>query len=273
MKIKLLIVGKKSFIGSNIYNSLKKKYLIKIFNFKELLQKNNKEIDKFNYIINCTTNKNYIKSKYKPINDFDLILAKKIKDLKIKYFFLSTRKVYKPKFNIKENNLLKPQCNYSHNKLITEFKIKKILNKRLTILRISNLIGPPVKNINKKLHFTFIDHFFYNIKKQTIYDNGNVYKDFLSIDKFCEILDQIIINKLSGTYNVSIGKKIYLNNLIEWLNFYNKNVIFYKKIDKKLNKDSFTLNNTKLMRDTKLKNRIIDLKNYSKKLSKKYFIK
>ena len=61
MKIKLLIVGKKSFIGSNIYNSLKKKYSIKIFNFKELLQKNNKEIDKFNYIINYNTNKNYIK--------------------------------------------------------------------------------------------------------------------------------------------------------------------------------------------------------------------
>tara|TARA_B100000795_G_scaffold268440_1_gene255392 strand:- start:1233 stop:2054 length:822 start_codon:yes stop_codon:yes gene_type:complete len=272
MKTKILIIGRKSFIGSSIYNFLKKKYLIKIFNYKEFLKKNNEYLDKFNYIINCTTNKEYIKLKYNHSNDFDLIIAKKITNLEIRFIFLSTRKVYKPKFDIKENDLLKPQCNYSRNKIITEIKLKKILNTKLTILRISNLIGLPVKKTNKKLHYTFIDHFFENIQKQIIYKNNKVYKDFLSIDKFCEILDQVIINKLNGIYNVSLGKKVYLDNLIHWLNFYNKKSIYYKTIDQKYNKDCFTLNNRKLMQDIKMKNRIIDLKNYSLEISKKFFI-
>jgi dTDP-4-dehydrorhamnose reductase len=272
MKIKLLIIGKKSFVGSNIYNFLKKKYLIKILDFKEFLKKDNKYINNFTYIINCATNKNYIKLKYKLSNDFDSIIANKIIDSEVKFIFLSTRKVYKPKFNIKENGVLEPQCNYSQNKLITESRIQKILGTRLTILRISNLIGLPVKKVNKKLHYTFIDYFFKNIKKQIIYKNNNVYKDFLSIDKFCEILDKIIINRLYGIYNVSLGKKVFLKRLVGWLNFYNKNSIYYKIIDRKYNKDCFTLNNRKLMRDTKLKNRIIDLKKYSMKISKKYFI-
>jgi dTDP-4-dehydrorhamnose reductase len=272
MKIKLLIIGKKSFIGSNINNFLKKKYLIRVFDFKEFLKKDNKYLNKFSYIINCATNKNYIKLKYNHLNDFDFIIANKIVDLDIKFIFLSTRKVYKPKFNTKESDALKPQCNYSRNKIITESKIQKILNRKVTILRISNLIGLPVKKVNKKLHYTFIDYFFENIKKQIIYKNDKVYKDFLSIDKFCEILDKIIINKLYGIYNVSLGKKVYLKNLVNWLNFCNKNSIYYKIIDQKYNKDCFTLNNRKLMQDTKLKNRIIDLKNYSMKISKKYFI-
>ena len=63
-----------------------------------------------------------------------------------------------------------------------------------------------------------------------------------------------------------------INNLVKWLNYYNKNSINYKIFDKKYNKDCFTLNNEKLMKDIKLKNRIIDLKNYSIKIGKKYFI-
>ena len=271
MKTNLLIIGKKGFIGKNIFKFFKKKYSVKSLNFQDLLKKDVNIFKKFDYVINCTTNKKYINSKYDIQNDFDLMIAKKFINTEIKLLFLSTRKVYKPKFNIKENSLLKPQCNYSHNKLITEIKLKKILNKRLTVLRISNLIGLPIKKINRKLHYTFIDHFFKNVDKKIIYKNDKVYKDFLSIDKFCEILDQIIINKLFGTYNVSLGKKIYLDNLINWLNFYNKNSVYYKKINKKYNNDCFTLNNEKLMRDTKLKNRIIDLKTYSKSISKKYF--
>ena len=63
-----------------------------------------------------------------------------------------------------------------------------------------------------------------------------------------------------------------INNLVKWLNYYNKNSINYKIFDKKYNKDCFILNNEKLMKDIKLKNRIIDLKNYSIKIGKKYFI-
>ena len=42
---------------------------------------------------------------------------------------LSTRKIYKAKFNIKELDKKKPICNYSKNKLISETSVKKILPK------------------------------------------------------------------------------------------------------------------------------------------------
>ena len=271
MKINLLIIGKKSFIGSNIYDYYKHKYKVKIIGFKEFLKKKEKYLKRFNYVINCTTSQRYILKKYNSINDFDLIIAKKISHLRIHMIFISTRKVYKPKFDIKEISLLKPNCGYSRNKLTTEKKLIKILKKKATILRVSNLIGLPLKKSRKKLHYTFIDHFFDNIKNGVIYNNGKIYKDFISISKFCQIIGLVMSNKLFGIYNVSIGKKVYLNTLIKWLNYYNPNSFKHKKIKKNFNKDSFTLNNEKLMKRIKLKNRIIDLKNYSKKISKIYF--
>ena len=41
------------------------------------------------------------------------------------FIFLSSRKVYKSKENIKENDRLNPLSNYSKNKLITENLLKK----------------------------------------------------------------------------------------------------------------------------------------------------
>ena len=43
-----------------------------------------------------------------------------------------------------------------------------------------------------------------------IFKNKNSYKDFISVDKFCEIVDKLLISNVSGIYNVSLGKKIYL---------------------------------------------------------------
>ncbi len=61
MKKKVLIIGKKSFIGSNLHNFFKKKNInSKIISFETFLI-NNINIKEFNYIINCTTNKNLIK--------------------------------------------------------------------------------------------------------------------------------------------------------------------------------------------------------------------
>ena len=78
---------------------------------------NQKSLSSFNTIINCTTNKNYINKKYDIKNDFDLKIAKKIKNLNTIYIFISTRKVYPSKPNLKEKSKLSPKSNYSKNKL------------------------------------------------------------------------------------------------------------------------------------------------------------
>ena len=160
-----------------------------------------------------------------------------------------------------------PISNYAKNKLITEKKLIKKFNNNVIILRISNVIGD--KSRIKKIHNTFIDIFFQNIKKGYILNNNRDFKDFISIDKFCEILKNIIKKRLSGIFNVSIGRKIYLNDIISWLNKFNKRKFITKSKIK--NDDCFYLNNKKLMSKIKIKNSVLELKKYCFNISKKSF--
>lgn len=66
-------------------------------------------------------------------------------------------------------------------------------------------------------------------------------------------------------------KKIYLNQITKWLNHYNKNDYKYAELQKTPNNDSFTLNNQKLMNKISILNRIVDLKNDCKMISKHFF--
>ena len=121
----------------------------------------------------------------------------------------------------------------------------------------------------KKIHKTFIDIFEQNIKKGIIFNNSKIFKDFLSIDKFCQIIRGIIQKNLTGTYNVSIGQKVYLNDLISWLNKFNKEKTIQQKNPSK--NQSFFLNNKKLMSKINVKNSLEELKKYCYKYSKKRF--
>ena len=183
---------------------------------------------------------------------------------------LSTRKVYKAKFDINELDKKKPNCNYSKNKLISETSVRKILVNKVLILRISNIISYPNKN-KRKLHNTFSDIFFEMAKKGFIYKNDRAYKDFISINKFNQIVLELIKKNSFGLFNVSLGKKIYINQLITWLNFYNSKKIKIINPKNSFNNDSFTLNNKKLMRKIKIKNDIMDLKNECLRISKSFF--
>ena len=102
-----------------------------------------------------------------------------------------------------------------------------------------------------------------------MFDNKKDFKDFISIDKFCEIMKNIITKDLKGIFNVSIGKKIYLNDIVFWLNKFNKKKIILKK--NKIKNDCFFLNNKKLMSKIKIENSKKELKEYCLKISKKKF--
>ena len=101
-------------------------------------------------------------------------------------------------------------------------------------------------------------------KKGTIIDNGNSFKDFISINSIKLYI--LLLKDIFGIYNISIGKKIYLNKIIEWLNYYNKNKCKIVKLKMNLsNKDNFTLNNEKLMKIISFfKYSINDLEKYCK---------
>lgn len=272
MKKKFLLIGKKSFITSNIKLFLKKTYDLKIINYKNFSMFSDKKLSKFDILMNCSINESYVQKKYSVKNDFDFNIAKKIKNLPIKVIFLSSRKVYKIGNNLKEDSKLYPKCNYSKNKLNSERKLSKILKSRLLIFRISNLIGPVnKKNSKNKIHKTFIETFFQNINKNIIFDNENIYKDFIDIQKFCLIIKKSIKLNLRGVFNVSIGEKIYLNELVNWLNFYNKKKTMTRKLPVNFNKDSFYLNNNKIKKKLKINISKNHLKNYCFNISKNFF--
>ncbi len=274
MKKKIIIIGKNGFIGSNLIKLLKKKFDIKSYGYRKFLNVNRKFLLNVNYVINCTSNKQYVNKKYSKKNDFDFQISKKIKDLNCKMIFLTSRKIYKLGDNLNESSKLKPNCNYSKNKLHTEKILLKNLKNRILILRISNLIGiNKFRNNNKKIHKTFIDSFFLNVQRGIIFNNEKNYKDFLSINKFGEIIEKLINKKVVGVYNVSLGQKVYLTKLVNWLNLFNKNK--YKNIDipKSYKTEYFYLNNDKLMKKINIKNRLIDLEKDCKSISKFFFKK
>ena len=269
-KNKLLIIGKNSFLGKNLYKSIKNKIDARLLSYEEFLKLNKKKIKSFNYLCNCSLNTEYNKSKYKEKNDIDLKIVKKVKNYKINFIFLSSRKVYLNKKNIREDDKLAPKCNYSKNKVITEKKIFKLLPNKLIILRISNVLG--LKNYSlRRTHNSFIDNYikYISSNKKTYYEND--YKDFITIEQFIKIFYNIIKNNLRGIYNVSLGKKIYIDEILKWLNYknLNKNKLLIKK--NTYNYDSFTLNNKKLMNSIKIKINKSEIKKFCRIMGKKIY--
>jgi dTDP-4-dehydrorhamnose reductase len=271
-KKKLLIIGKNSFLGKNLYAALKNKINIHILSFEDFRRLNKKEISKYSYICNFAINPKYIKFKYKKKNDIDLEISKKIINSNINLIFLSTRKIYQNNNNIKETGNKKPMCNYSKNKFITENKIIKLLPKNFTILRVSNVLGLKENNF-RKTHISFIDNYikYLSLNKKILYIND--YKDFITIKQFTKLFYLILIKNVKGIYNVSLGKKIYISTLLKWLNFKNINSSkFYAKKNTTL-KDSFTLNNSKLLNILKITIKKSEVKNFCKLIGKKIYFR
>ena len=270
-KKNLIIIGKRSFIGSNIYNILKRKKKILILSLKDFMKLPKNVIKKYDYICNCSVNKNNLKYDYNKKLDFNYKIAKKIEKINTTFIFLSSRKVYKPNQNIFENSKLQPIDKDSKNKLISENLLKKKLKSKILILRISNVIGLKKNKNYRQIHKTFFDNYLDFVKLKTKVEYHDQFKDFISIEQLSKIFFLILKKKLHGTYNVSLGQKIYIKEILSWLNKNNKNkknFIYVKKKKKVFDKYSFSLNNTKLYRAINYKPKKNELKKFCIKLSK-----
>lgn len=243
---KVLIIGKKSFIGTNLKKYLKKKIKVKILSFEEALKKKNNFFSSFSHIINTSIHKKYIHERYNSNYDLDKKFIDKFQNYKFTYVFLNTRKIYRLKQNISENSKLNPKKNYEKNKLRTENYLKNKLKKKLLSLRISNIIGKRIfKNSTRNNHKLFFDNFL-NLKKtknnQIIVVNDD-FKDFLSINQFSKIILLLIKKKVIGIFNVSLSKKVFVSEIVRWLD-----INTFKKVRfKQVQQDSFTLLNKKLV--------------------------
>ena len=88
MKKNILIIGRHSFISVNLFHYFKSRTNVKKISFRDFRKLKSKQIDKYNYIINCSLKLQYIKNKYNQKNDLDLYIANKIKKNTTKLVFL-----------------------------------------------------------------------------------------------------------------------------------------------------------------------------------------
>ena len=63
MKSKLLIIGKKSFIGNNLFKFSKNKRFTRTMDFRKFMRLSKKKLSSFDIVVNCTSNQNYVKKK------------------------------------------------------------------------------------------------------------------------------------------------------------------------------------------------------------------
>ena len=246
---KILIIGKKSFVGSNLKKYLSKFFKVDHLSFEQVFKKKKSFFDKYTHIINASIHNFYISKKYNKRFDLDRRFISKFDELNFNYFFLNSRKIYLVKENISENSKLNPRDNYSKNKLITENFLKKRIKNNLVSLRIANIIGKRIHKKYRKTHKLFFDNFIDYRKEKKRLVIKNDFKDFISIDQFNLVIKKIIQLDIIGTYNISIFKRIYLSELLYWLDkkFF-KLVKFIPSKD-----DSFTLSNRKISKKIKIK--------------------
>ena len=257
MKLNILIIGKNSFLGSNLSIFFKKKKIkFKKIDLKKFVKLKRNYISKFNFIVNSATNNAYMQKSYNTKDDFDLIVARKLKNIKTKLIIFSTGKIYGSGNNLKENSKKKPLGHYGKNKLITESKMLQIC-KNVLIFRLSNIVGKKNVNNYRKITNLFFDDIRKNLKKNIIIiPSKNYYKDFLLIEDFVKIVHLSMVKNISGIFNLSSNHKIYIQDLAKWISNETGATILY--INKKT--DSFTLNNKKLLNKLKINRKLLNLK-------------
>ena len=256
--IKLLIIGKNSYVSKNLINFIKNKINYEVVSHDRL---NTTKFINYSHIVNFSISPKSLKKNLKDSENIDLKIARQIKNKNIFYIFMNTRKIYKIGENLKENSKIQLKNYYEINKYKTEKKLSKILKSKLLSLRVSNILGKPFRS-SKQVHKTFIFNYLDLLKsdnKKIQVDND--FKDFISAEQFSKIFLELITKNISGILNVSIGRKIYVRTLLKWIDKkYYKNFNF-----KYSSKNSFFLNNNNLKSKISYKILLKDLKSFVKK--------
>ena len=231
-----------------LYTYFLKKKKLKVMK-KKFFQLNKVFFQENDIIINCSISNNFFLETYRKINDRNLEIAKLIQRKKIHFFMLSTRMVYKPQANIKENSKIKPINTYAKNYYISELNCRKVLGKKLTVLRISNVVGYEIRNKRQSLMSTLIKSI--KLKKVILDGSSNFTKDIIPINYFCQYFYKLL-NNLNPLVNLGSGVSFSLREIVAILSRGKKVKIIinnenYTKLD-----NSYSYNINKLVKLTGL---------------------
>ena len=270
IKKSLLIIGSRSIIAQNIKKKLHIKYKIKFLSFDKVSKLSNTTLCNFNYIINCSFNKNCLEDKC----NSDVIICNKLKNnlSNTKFVMLSSGKVYGASKKNSENLKCLPTTRYGKYRLKTEKYLQKKLKKNLLILRISNVLNFDLR-INSASKTTINTMLIDLVKKKTItIPKKNTYKDFITLGYLISCLDKLLKENHYGVFNITSNIKITLFevakklikgfgmgkiNLIDEMtdNFTIKNHLIKKTTGIRLNKNNILEEIKKIGIKLKIKNK------------------
>jgi nucleoside-diphosphate-sugar epimerase len=142
------------------------------------------------------------------------------KDKDITFNFVSSWFVYgDTDLPAKETSVCKPKGFYSITKYTAEMLIEsfcKTFNIKYKIIRLGNVIGNNDGKVSKKKNA--LQYLLNELKLNNpinLYNNGNFYRDFISVSDVTDGLKFIIDNGLDKeTYNLSNGDPILFSDII-----------------------------------------------------------
>lgn len=263
--------GKNSFLANSFIKTYKKNFIFKCYSgdinnyskFSNWIKKN----QKLNFFINfaaITEPKKCNNNKRKALKTNFISLIKNIQIINnsklhnFQYFlFVSSSHVFKNSVKkLNENSKKKPSNYYGKTKLLSEMYILKNKNKFTFKLGIARIFNYYNKNSRKSFFINDIRKKLKNKNKFIKYSNINTYRDFISIKNINTALFHMIHKKLSGDFNICSGEKIYLPDIVKFLNYKSKKIIFdSKKIpglvgsNSKLKKSGWVMKNNNLFNE------------------------
>ena len=211
--IKVVIIGKRSFIGYALFCELNDH-----IEFDPTLIGHDVtfyDVNDYDVVVNCSIAPEYSSQKYDAKFDMDFKWAKDIKS-DTRFIMISTRKVYgysESLMTYNEDSPIKPFDYYSENKAITETFVRNNIENH-TILRGSNLFG-----------FEYGKKSFMGYCMNQLKSNGrirynldpSIKRDFIDIHTSCRMIKEIINQKVSGTFNLSANRGLEIGKISEYL--------------------------------------------------------
>lgn len=251
--MKILIVGKNSFISKNIISVDE----IDRVSFDDI---ENVNFSNYDAVLNCSIHPNTKTEKYNEKNDLDFIVAEKSHKNKCYYLMLSSRKVYGSSdvlIEYTEESDTNPNDFYGENKLITEDRIRNNFD-NYCIMRCSNIYG---MEIGRK---SFLGFCLNQLKsdRRIVYEiSGRTKRDFLPVEVLGDIIVKSCNKNLTGIYNVGSNYPLEIGKIASYLIEGYKSGYFQDGTEAK---DQFVLNTDKLKKDLDIYINV----NYSEQIKK-----
>ena len=211
----IVVVGPNSFIARQFLNSSV---------HLEVASVRHSELDKLEGMsgVDCIVNFAFAPElythAYKSEFDIDKKLGAFAAEREIHYVMISSRKVYShdAQWNALEDAQATGQDAYGRNKRQIENTLSQLLGNRLTILRPGNVFG-----FERQPGRTRFGAYLLN----QLANNGEirltlspfVRRDVVPVDYFCEVLQEVVVRKPSGIFNVGAGHATEIGKVALWM--------------------------------------------------------